>query len=82
MANQKDIYVAGFENRPPILAKGRYIQWSSRMIRYLKSKPKGFPMVKSILKGPYQFREIEEHCDPNLIPTLPPSPYADIKRHG
>nr|GEZ56829.1 ribonuclease H-like domain-containing protein [Tanacetum cinerariifolium] len=39
MSTQQDIYAAGSENRPPMLNKDNYVPWSSRLLRYAKSKP-------------------------------------------
>ncbi|GJT75214.1 hypothetical protein Tco_1041939 [Tanacetum coccineum] len=35
MSTQQDIYVAGSENRPPMLNKENYVPWSSRLSSYL-----------------------------------------------
>nr|GEU28963.1 hypothetical protein [Tanacetum cinerariifolium] len=43
MSTQQDIYAVGFENRPPMLNKHNYVPWSSRNIRYARSKPNGEP---------------------------------------
>ncbi|GKC42679.1 hypothetical protein Tco_1060401 [Tanacetum coccineum] len=50
MATQQDIFAGGFENRPLMLSKDDYVQWSSRMLRYCKSKPNGKLIYKSILE--------------------------------
>ncbi|GJT07443.1 hypothetical protein Tco_0841905 [Tanacetum coccineum] len=39
MSTQQDIYVAGSENRPPMLNKDNYVPRSSRLLRYAKSDP-------------------------------------------
>ncbi|GKC54574.1 hypothetical protein Tco_1077319 [Tanacetum coccineum] len=39
MSTQQDIYVVGSENHPPMLNKDNYVPWSSRLLRYKKSKP-------------------------------------------
>ena len=72
MATQQDIHAAGAENRPPMLSKGGYSQWSSRMLRYLKSKPNGNLLVNSVLRGPFTPREILDPGDPNGTPPVPP----------
>ncbi|GKA56652.1 hypothetical protein Tco_0755724 [Tanacetum coccineum] len=54
MPTQQDIYATGSENRLPILNKDNYVPWSSRLLRYAKSKPNGKMLVTSILHGPYQ----------------------------
>ncbi|GKE12148.1 hypothetical protein Tco_1415699 [Tanacetum coccineum] len=73
MSTQQDIYAAGSENRPPMLNKDNYVPWSSRLLRYAKSKPNRKLLVKSILEGPYQYRMIEELGDPNHTPLVLPS---------
>ncbi|GJV04821.1 hypothetical protein Tco_1338390 [Tanacetum coccineum] len=45
MSTQQDIYAAGSENRPPI---DNYVLWSSRLLRYAKSKPNGKLLMNSI----------------------------------
>nr|GEY13879.1 hypothetical protein [Tanacetum cinerariifolium] len=39
MSTQQDIYAAGSESRPPMLNKENYVPWSSRLLRYAKSRP-------------------------------------------
>nr|GEV82879.1 reverse transcriptase domain-containing protein [Tanacetum cinerariifolium] len=53
MSTQQDIYAAGFECHPPMLNKENYVPWSSRLLRYAKSKPNGKLIHNSILNGPY-----------------------------
>nr|GEZ80093.1 ribonuclease H-like domain-containing protein [Tanacetum cinerariifolium] len=53
MSTQQDIYATGFENRPPMLNKDHYVPWSSRLLRYAKSKHNGKLLVNSIKNGPY-----------------------------
>nr|GEW17364.1 hypothetical protein [Tanacetum cinerariifolium] len=53
MSTQQDIYAAGSESRPPMLNKENYVPWSSRLLRYAKSKPNGKLIHNSILNGPY-----------------------------
>nr|GEV05091.1 integrase, catalytic region, zinc finger, CCHC-type, peptidase aspartic, catalytic [Tanacetum cinerariifolium] len=65
MSTQQDIYAAGFENRPPMLNKENYIPWSSRLLRYVKSRPNGKLIHNSIINGPYVRRMIPEPGDPN-----------------
>ncbi|GJV69742.1 retrovirus-related pol polyprotein from transposon TNT 1-94 [Tanacetum coccineum] len=57
MSTQQDIYVAGSENRPHMLNKDKYIPWSSRIIRYARSRPNGKMIVDSIENGPYELTE-------------------------
>nr|GEY97020.1 hypothetical protein [Tanacetum cinerariifolium] len=60
MSTQQDIYVAGFENRPPMLNKENYVPWSSRLLWYAKSRPNGKLIHNSIINGPYVRRMIPE----------------------
>nr|GEV58692.1 retrovirus-related Pol polyprotein from transposon TNT 1-94 [Tanacetum cinerariifolium] len=65
MSTQQDIYAAGSENRPPMLNKENYVPWSSRLLRYAKSRPNGKLIHNSIINGPYVRRMIPEPGDPN-----------------
>nr|GEV77033.1 hypothetical protein [Tanacetum cinerariifolium] len=60
MSTQQDIYAASSENRPPMLNKENYVPWSSRLLRYAKSKPNGKLINKSIINGPYTDDELTE----------------------
>nr|GEW54276.1 ribonuclease H-like domain-containing protein [Tanacetum cinerariifolium] len=60
MSTQQDIYAAGSESRPPMLNKENYVPWSSRLLRYGKSRPNGKLIYNSILNGPYVRRMIPE----------------------
>nr|GEV66466.1 putative reverse transcriptase, RNA-dependent DNA polymerase [Tanacetum cinerariifolium] len=55
----------GFENRPLMLNKENYVPWSSRLLRYTKSRPNGKLIHNSIINGPYVRRMIHEPSDPN-----------------
>nr|GEY69150.1 integrase, catalytic region, zinc finger, CCHC-type, peptidase aspartic, catalytic [Tanacetum cinerariifolium] len=59
------IKVAGSENRPTMLNKENYVPWSSRLLRYAKSKPNGKFIHNSIINGPYVRRMIHEPSDTN-----------------
>nr|GEY41531.1 hypothetical protein [Tanacetum cinerariifolium] len=65
MSTQQDIYAAGSESRPPMLNKENYVPWSSRLLRYAKSRPNGKLIHKSILNGLYVRRMILEPGDAN-----------------
>nr|GEZ23304.1 integrase, catalytic region, zinc finger, CCHC-type, peptidase aspartic, catalytic [Tanacetum cinerariifolium] len=54
---------AGSESRPPMLNKENYVPWSSRLLRYAKSRPDGKLIHNSILNGPYVRRMIPEPGD-------------------
>nr|GEZ12446.1 hypothetical protein [Tanacetum cinerariifolium] len=74
MSTQQDIYAAGSESRPPMLNKENYIPWSSRLLRYAKSRPNGKLIHNSILNGPYVRKMIPElgdaNCDINISKTF------------
>nr|GEV81833.1 hypothetical protein [Tanacetum cinerariifolium] len=60
MSTQQDIYAVGSENRPPMLNKENYVPWSSRLLRYAKSRPNGKLIHNSIINDPYVKRMIPE----------------------
>nr|GEZ71984.1 hypothetical protein [Tanacetum cinerariifolium] len=65
MSTQQDIYAAGSESRPPMLNKENYVPWSSRLLRYAKSRPNGKLIHNSILNRPYVRKMISEPGDAN-----------------
>nr|GEY26027.1 hypothetical protein [Tanacetum cinerariifolium] len=65
MSTQQDIYAAVSESRPPMLNKENFVPWSSRLLRYAKSRPNGKLIHNSILNGPYVGRMIPEPGDTN-----------------
>ncbi|GKA53846.1 ribonuclease H-like domain-containing protein [Tanacetum coccineum] len=71
MSTQQDIYAAGSENRPPMLNKDNYVPWSSRIIRYARSRPNGKMIVDSIENGPYVRRMIATPGEPDLPVPVP-----------
>nr|GEV84887.1 hypothetical protein [Tanacetum cinerariifolium] len=48
-----------------MLNKENYVSWSSRLLRYGKSRPNGKLIHNSIINGPYVIRMIPEPGDPN-----------------
>nr|GFA00591.1 hypothetical protein [Tanacetum cinerariifolium] len=62
---EADIYAAGTENRPPMLNKENYVPWSSRLLRYAKSRPNEKLIYNSIKNGLYVRRMIPELRDQN-----------------
>nr|GEY79593.1 hypothetical protein [Tanacetum cinerariifolium] len=70
MSTQQDIYAAGDESRPPMLNKDNYVPWSSRLLRYAKSRPNRKLIHNSILNGPYVRRMIPEPGDANREITV------------
>nr|GEW66833.1 hypothetical protein [Tanacetum cinerariifolium] len=65
MSTQQDIYATGFENRPPMLKKDKYVPWLSRLLRYAKSRSNRKLIHNSIINGPYVRRMIPKPGDPN-----------------
>nr|GEX49238.1 copia protein [Tanacetum cinerariifolium] len=57
--------LAGSESRPPMLNKENYVSWSSRLLRYAKSRPNGKLIHNSIINDPYVRRMIHEPGDTN-----------------
>nr|GEY32187.1 hypothetical protein [Tanacetum cinerariifolium] len=70
MSTQQDIYAAGSESRPPMLNKDNYVSWSSRLLRYAKSRPNEKLIHNSILNGPYVKKIIPEPGDANRDITV------------
>nr|GFA40269.1 hypothetical protein [Tanacetum cinerariifolium] len=73
MLTQQDIYAAGFENCPPMLNKDNYVPWSSRIIRYARSRPNGKMIVNSIENGPYVRQMIATIGELDLFVLVPES---------
>ncbi|GJQ98972.1 hypothetical protein Tco_0521957 [Tanacetum coccineum] len=71
MSTQQDIYAAGSENRPLMLNKENYVPWSSRLLRYAKSRPNGKLIYNSIMNGPYVRRMIPEPGDTDREVPVP-----------
>ncbi|GJT99420.1 hypothetical protein Tco_1109759 [Tanacetum coccineum] len=65
MSTQQDIYVAGSENCPHMFNKENYVPWSSRLLRYAKSRPNEKLIYNFIINGPYVRRMIPELGDQN-----------------
>ncbi|GJU86833.1 hypothetical protein Tco_1294379 [Tanacetum coccineum] len=82
MSTQQDIYATSSKNRPPMLNKENYVPWSSRLLRYDKSRPNGKLICNSIINGPYVRRMIPEPADDQAIQTillgLPEDIYAAV----
>nr|GFC62972.1 ribonuclease H-like domain-containing protein [Tanacetum cinerariifolium] len=70
MSTQQDIYTAGSESCPPMLNKENYVPWSSRLLRYAKSRPNEKLIHNSILNGPYVRKMIPEPGDANRDITV------------
>ncbi|GJR37204.1 hypothetical protein Tco_1212888 [Tanacetum coccineum] len=71
MSTQQEIYDAGFETRPPMINKENYVPWSSRLLRYAKSRPNGKLIYNSIMNGPYVRRMIPKLGDADCeVPVI------------
>nr|GEV66789.1 hypothetical protein [Tanacetum cinerariifolium] len=57
--------ITGSESRPSMLNKENYVPWSSRLLRYAKSRPNGKLIHNSIINGLYVRRMIPEQGDTN-----------------
>nr|GEY28208.1 hypothetical protein [Tanacetum cinerariifolium] len=81
MSTQQDIYAAGSENRPPMLNKDNYVPWSSRIIRYARSRPNGKMIVDSIENRPYndlKRMDADDQAIQTILLGLPEDVYAAI----
>nr|GFA17486.1 hypothetical protein [Tanacetum cinerariifolium] len=76
MSTQLDIYAAGSEIRPPMLNKENYVPWSSRLLRYAKSRPNEKLIHNSILNGPYI--ESDDQAIQTIFLGLPEDIYAVV----
>ncbi|GJU51376.1 hypothetical protein Tco_1220931 [Tanacetum coccineum] len=52
----KNVLVAEAENRPPMLEKGRYDTWQSRMLLYVEGKEHGEMLLDYILKVLFEYQ--------------------------
>ena len=52
MATNEEISAAGSDNRPPMLVEDDYDSWKIRVHRYIRGKPLGKLIWKSIQNGP------------------------------
>nr|GEV10024.1 hypothetical protein [Tanacetum cinerariifolium] len=50
-----DIIEAGGKDRPPMLAPGNYVQWKSRIKRYIDTKPNHELIHYCLMNPPYKF---------------------------
>nr|GEV33096.1 reverse transcriptase domain-containing protein [Tanacetum cinerariifolium] len=73
MSTQQDIHAAGSKTRPLMLNKDNYVPWSSRIIKYARSRPNGKMIVDSIENGPYVRRMITTQGEPDLPVLVPES---------
>nr|GEV15675.1 ribonuclease H-like domain-containing protein [Tanacetum cinerariifolium] len=84
MSTQKDIYAAGSESHPPMLNKENYVPWSSRLLRYAKSRPNGKLIHNSILNddelSDKELKQIkaDDQAIQNILLGLPEDIYAVV----
>nr|GEV89375.1 hypothetical protein [Tanacetum cinerariifolium] len=71
------MYAVGLENRPPMLNKDNYVPCSSRLLRYVKIKPNGKLLVKSILEEAKQV-EADDQAIQTILMGLQEDIYAAI----
>nr|GEZ94604.1 hypothetical protein [Tanacetum cinerariifolium] len=76
MSTQQDIYAAGSESRPPMLNKENYVPWSSRLLRYAKSRPNGKLIYNSIINGLHI--EADDQAIHTILLGLPEDIYAAV----
>nr|GEW09711.1 hypothetical protein [Tanacetum cinerariifolium] len=70
MCDASDFAIASSESHLPMLNKENYVPWSSRLLRYAKSRPNGKLIHNSILNGPYVRKMIPEPGDANRDITV------------
>nr|GFA82104.1 hypothetical protein [Tanacetum cinerariifolium] len=68
-----NIMAACSRDRPPMLAPGRYPQWSLRFLRYVDTRPNSEALRKCILSGPYKpttvlVQAVEVTDDSSVVP--------------
>nr|GEY67679.1 hypothetical protein [Tanacetum cinerariifolium] len=54
------IMEAGSKDRPPMLAPGNYVQWKSRIKRYIDTKPNNELIYYCLTNTPYKLAWIEK----------------------
>nr|GEZ75149.1 hypothetical protein [Tanacetum cinerariifolium] len=70
--------VAGFKDRPPILATKRYAKWQSCFMRYVDTKRNMKELKKCIFNGPYVMTRVLVLTKPTTE-TGPPVPEHTIQ---
>ncbi|GJX54566.1 putative ribonuclease H-like domain-containing protein [Tanacetum coccineum] len=65
----KNVIVAGFENRHPMLQRSEYDSWQSRMLLYIQGKEHGKQLLELVEKGPFQFGTIVVPGTTTLLAT-------------
>ncbi|GJZ83613.1 hypothetical protein Tco_0648786 [Tanacetum coccineum] len=77
MSTQQEVYAAGSKNRSPMLNKDNYVPWSSRLLRYTKSKPNGKTNDELTEKEVKQI-EADDQAIPIILMGLPEDIYAAV----
>nr|GEX47335.1 retrovirus-related Pol polyprotein from transposon TNT 1-94 [Tanacetum cinerariifolium] len=78
------VNAAGSENRPPMLNKENYVPWSSRLLRYSKSRPNGKLIRNSIINDDEltekELKQIkaDDQAIQTILDRLPEDTYAAI----
>ncbi|GJV00340.1 hypothetical protein Tco_1329610 [Tanacetum coccineum] len=76
------IMEAGGKDRPPMLAPGNYVQWKSRIKRYIDTKPNNELIHYCLKKPPYKFKwtektvPVSEGIDNDIYSTVDTCPNA------
>ncbi|GKC38981.1 hypothetical protein Tco_1051365 [Tanacetum coccineum] len=77
------IMEAGGKDRPPMLAPGNYVQWKSRIKRYIDTKPNNELIYYCLQNPPYKFKwtekiipVLEGRIDNDIYSTVDAYPYA------
>ncbi|GJY96922.1 hypothetical protein Tco_0513832, partial [Tanacetum coccineum] len=63
----ENVIVAGADNCPPMLGKGQYNSWQSRMLLYMRGKENGKELYDSVINGLFQFGTVN-------VPATPTTP--------
>ncbi|GJT51696.1 hypothetical protein Tco_0977853 [Tanacetum coccineum] len=76
----ENVIAAGSETRPPMLEKGIYDSWKTRIILYIRGKENGEMLKDSIDNGPYQFKsEIPIKDTDGITEILRPQRLEDLE---
>ncbi|GJT18418.1 hypothetical protein Tco_0877124 [Tanacetum coccineum] len=52
----ENVIAAGSKTRPPMLEKGMYDSWKTRIMLYIRGKENGEMLRDSVKNGPYKFK--------------------------
>nr|GFA25046.1 Gag-Pol polyprotein [Tanacetum cinerariifolium] len=78
MSTQQDIYAAGSESHPPMLNKENYVPWSSRLLRYAKSRPNGKLIHDELSDKELKQIEADDQAIQTILLGLPEDIYAAV----